>query len=343
MSFKHKIGTLVLLIALSCVLYTLWGMSENRDNSGATVLHVDETSDDVVKPGADRKLTIHNVRSMMGAIQRKQKADDKRQTKHNETQSNVLNVNFGRNKTDSTTSRVQELGDNKGHIHHQKDLKMGPKIPLNMPPNSQQEQLKSPAQCTKDNGYYIPNIVHFLWLHEVPTQMLFTEMISIRSAYHKQNPQKIVLHCITTPEGRWWMDLQENSPRIELNFVNVSQVPGNMQSAAVMLDGLAKYGGIFAMSLDVIFIQAMDELREFEFVMGQSRSQRFIPSIVMACRKSTFINIYTKEFSKGLRKYDPRITVQDYSIAVLPYELSLKYRKNIYVETNERIARPTHK
>ncbi|KAH8041154.1 hypothetical protein HPB51_013814 [Rhipicephalus microplus] len=99
---------------------------------------------------------------------------------------------------------------------------------------------------------FVPNIVHFVRLGNVP--LSFIEVVSIRAAWLQQKPDYLMVHCnncTATTESENWKHIKD-IPRLTLRYVekpetifgiNISFI--EHASDIVRIRVLRKYGGIY--------------------------------------------------------------------------------------------------
>ena len=53
-------------------------------------------------------------------------------------------------------------------------------------------------------GYWVPNIVHFVWYTDTPKPLSFISMLSAMSAHRYIQPDVILFHTNMEPTGEYW-------------------------------------------------------------------------------------------------------------------------------------------
>ena len=191
------------------------------------------------------------------------------------------------------------------------------------------------------NDYSVPNIVHFLFYDNIPRPMSFTEMVSVLSAYQKQKPTAIFIHCSAEPFGEWWLKLQKKTQQnvtvIQRDLPVLTQHNASNAKYHAMnqakLEILLQYGGIVLES-DVILVRSLNELRHYEIALGKEVSRKVSNAVILASRHSRFLRQWYDRY-----RTDFRSNSLEYNCCTLPYKMSLHYNGSLYVEPY-KLTRP---
>ncbi|KAL3186892.1 hypothetical protein MRX96_004705 [Rhipicephalus microplus] len=154
---------------------------------------------------------------------------------------------------------------------------------------------------------FVPNIVHFVRLGNVP--LSFIEVVSIRAAWLQQKPDYLMVHCnncTATTESENWKHIKD-IPRLTLRYVekpetifgiNISCI--EHASDIVRIRVLRKYGGIYLDS-DSYVVKSLDRYRRYETAIGWPPDGIIGNQIIVAHKQSEFLRLYYESY----RKYRP--------------------------------------
>ncbi len=191
-----------------------------------------------------------------------------------------------------------------------------------------------------ETGYWVPNIVHFIWYSDTAKPFLFQNMLSVMSAHRYINPDVILFHTNMEPTGQYWnMVLSLPSFRVvKRNYTlcfndhllkkpTTKTGPSNVDRLTV----LSENGGIY-LDLDVIVVRSFDPLRRFPCAVGTESSRNYkshivCGAVIICCRKSLFLHYWRQAF---IEDYRPEKWA--YNSGRVPTHLWQKYPDLVHVE-----------
>ena len=182
----------------------------------------------------------------------------------------------------------------------------------------------------------VPNVVHWTWFRDPPSEFRFHNLISALSVLQTLQPKEIVLWHDTLPTGTLWSIFKEQAERYHCHFTSKRIVPPSTifdnpverpehKSDIVRIKILAKLGVIY-LDLDVVVLKAFDPLLCFEAVMGKERHNGLCGGIILAAPNSRFMRMWFKTY----QYFDD--SIWDESSVKMPMLLSRKYPELIHVE-----------
>ncbi len=185
----------------------------------------------------------------------------------------------------------------------------------------------------------VPNIVHYVWIHDQGEPFKFIHWLGFVSAHRRLRPEKILFHCNNEPERKfWWLNITRTySSVLEIiRIIPPREIYGNEvvreqhQSDIVRLEILAKHGGIY-LDLDVLVLQSFYPLRVYNITMGleyRGDPGRLNNGVILASKSSEFLRMWRQSYSTfRKREWD------DHS-AIVPYMYYRSHPDLIHVEEN---------
>lgn len=142
--------------------------------------------------------------------------------------------------------------------------------------NFTESDLKFKVTDSDDNGYQVPNIVHYIWHSAKPAPLRFDHMIGVLSSHKTIRPDVIYFHTSNEPTGPYWQALKQLPGLKVVQRAPPTHVFGEKlpepfyytsHSNVDRLLVLMEYGGIY-LDLDVIVTSSFDELRRHAYVIG---------------------------------------------------------------------------
>jgi mannosyltransferase OCH1-like enzyme len=148
------------------------------------------------------------------------------------------------------------------------------------------------SDVNANSPYKIPNIVHYIfglkaYFEGVPFR--FYQYLSIKSAHDVLKPEKMYLHYVFEPKGKWW---EAAKKYLTLNKITLSTAIHG--SDVLRLQVLHKHGGIY-LDTNVFVLKSFDPLRRYEAVMGSvgpSGTMGLDNSIILAAPQSPWVQLY---------------------------------------------------
>ncbi len=189
-------------------------------------------------------------------------------------------------------------------------------------------------------GFWVPNIVHFIWYSDTPKPFHFNNMLSVMSAHRYIKPEVILFHTNIEPTGEYW-DKVLALPSFHvvkkeytlcfndhlLKTPVTKPGPSNIDRLTV----LSESGGIY-LDLDVIALRSFDPLRRFPCTVGTESSKDYkehivCGGVVICSRQSQFLHYWRQSFID-----DYRPETWGYNSGRIPTRIWHKYPHLIHVE-----------
>ena len=196
-------------------------------------------------------------------------------------------------------------------------------------------------------GYWVPNIVHYIWYSETPQPFRFHHMLSVLSAHRYIQPEVILFHTNMEPTGEFW-DRVRALPSLRVvkrqhtlcfndhlvNTWSTKEGPADLDRMRV----LSETGGIY-MDLDVIAIRSFDPIRRFPCTIGLEKtvSPKVCGALIVCSNESLFLHYWRQQYVD-----DNRPLVWAYNTGQVPTDLWKKYPDLIHME-NTSFLRPNYR
>ncbi len=186
-------------------------------------------------------------------------------------------------------------------------------------------------------GYWVPNIVHFIWYSNSPKPFRFHNMLSVMSAHRYIQPEVIFFHTNMEPTGEYWERVlslpsfhviyREYTLCFNDNFLKApahKEAPSNVDRMRVLSDT----GGIY-FDLDVIAVRSFDALRRFPCTVGleKTANPKVCGATIVCSSQSLFLHLWRQNFVE-----DYRTKTWAYNTGIVPTELWKKYPDLVHVE-----------
>ena len=183
----------------------------------------------------------------------------------------------------------------------------------------------------------IPKLVHFIYLGGRPFSL--THMLAVQSAKVVNSPDSIFLHCSEKPAGPWWERVEQS---VTINYVGKpTEVFGRpIKMLAHMADiirlrVLKDMGGIY-LDLDVVCVNAFEDLLGNSFVMGIEPGTGLCNAVILASKGSPFIDRWMEHY----RTFDA--DNWNYHSVILPSKLALDFPGEIQIQDKYAFFYPSH-
>ncbi|WP_430791081.1 glycosyltransferase [Actinoplanes sp. G11-F43] len=154
----------------------------------------------------------------------------------------------------------------------------------------------------------VPNVIHFAFTSTGSSELPFSfvHYLAVASAVHYGDPDRVVIHVLQPPGGRWW------DAAAELAEVRVTTTPEAAfnctfhhpahRADAIRLDTLEREGGIF-LDLDVITIRPFTKLLDnpADTILGFEDTLALCPAVILSRPRAPFIR-------RWIEGYDPQLS-----------------------------------
>jgi hypothetical protein len=129
---------------------------------------------------------------------------------------------------------------------------------------------ESPA---KSKDFVVPNVVTFVFgLKGARPPFKIENYLAVKSVHENIRPNYIYFYYHWEPVGKWW---NLAKPMLTLRRIELPMhIYGNPldhfahKADIIRLQALIEHGGIY-MDMDVVALRSFDDLRHYDFVMGQ--------------------------------------------------------------------------
>ncbi len=192
-----------------------------------------------------------------------------------------------------------------------------------------------------ETGYWVPNIVHFIWYSDTRMPFRFHHMLSVMSAHRYIKPDVILFHTNMEPTGQYW-DKVLALPSFQVvkrNYTlcindhhlrnhTTKQGPSDVDRMRV----LSENGGIY-LDLDVMVVRSLDTLRRFPCTVGAElptmHGKQYVVcgAVIICSRHSQFLHHWRQSF---IDDYRPEKWA--YNSGSIPTRLWQKYPHLVHVE-----------
>ncbi len=191
-----------------------------------------------------------------------------------------------------------------------------------------------------ETGYWVPNIVHFIWYSDTPKPFRFNNMLSVMSAHRYIKPDVILFHTNMEPTGEYWANLLAlpSFRVVKKDYTlcfndHLLKEPTRSTDASDIdrLTVLSENGGIY-LDLDVIVVRSFDPLRRFPCTVGTEliKNEKVLVvcgAVVICSRQSQFLHFWLQSFIDDYRQ-----EMWAYNSGRVPTILWQKYPDLVHVE-----------
>ncbi len=156
----------------------------------------------------------------------------------------------------------------------------------------------------------VPNIIHYIRFNR--TALTFVEYVCLRSAYLRQQPERILVHTnvpdISTAAnltGEYWERIRNDQPDL---YGRITVLPIELPadifgqplseswrvfhgSDVARIRTLMKYGGIY-LDNDVYVVGNLDKYRHFEMALGWDEGQFLGSQVILAHKDARFLPLW---------------------------------------------------
>ncbi len=184
----------------------------------------------------------------------------------------------------------------------------------------------------------VPNVIHFIFgLREDfgGTPFSFIHYLAIRSALETNKPDKIFLYYEFEPFGLWWEKSKDMVELVQVKapesiFDNPLNHPSH-RADVLRLNILQEHGGIY-LDMDVICLKPFEELRSYNFVLGQEKDVGLCNAVILSEPGAEFLKIWLEQYrsfrSKGFDEFWNEHAVK------VPSKLAEKNPDLVHIEEN---------
>ena len=183
---------------------------------------------------------------------------------------------------------------------------------------TQQEQeglLSSRGRHADSSAALVPNVAHFVFgLDDRPANLNYAYFLNVVSAALVLQPDKIMMHYATPPDGLWWKELQPLLHLVKYDLESTKQRFGiplrhyAHRADVIRLEALLEHGGVY-LDMDSLVLKdfaAWKKLRELGGIKGALMgAEKIIDPAAAKYTENRNHYIMVSHFHEHLKKYGP--------------------------------------
>ena len=193
--------------------------------------------------------------------------------------------------------------------------------------------LPKPKSAPQHDRVVVPKLVHVMWFH--PSEnctFRFHNFICLLSVHKFITPQKIFVWHNSPPCGKWWDEVLQRIPSVELMQIDLpNSVFGRTirvlehKTDVLRITLVLRYGGIY-IDLDVIALKSWDQLLFYDTTLGAENPNLLGSGVILSVKGAKFMKLWYDSY----RAFNDRLW--NFNCCRVPMLIATRYPELLHIE-----------